>query len=133
LLTRATDDLPTALVVAGCLPLLASPWLAADRYAALGHALTPRHLIVRSGTFSRRRVVLARDGVIGVTIRESFFQRRAGLATVTATTAVGRQHYDAIDVPVELSTGLAADLLPGPFAELLDAEHVPQPSSSDRA
>ena len=133
LLTRAIDDLPTALVVAGCLPLLASPWLAADRYAALGHALTPRHLIVRSGTFSRRRVVLARDGVIGVTIRESFFQRRAGLATVTATTAVGRQHYDAIDVPVELSTGLAADLLPGPFAELLDAGHVPQPSSSDRA
>ena len=133
LLTRAIDDLPTALVVAGCLPLLASPWLAADRYAALGHALTPRHLIVRSGTFSRRRVVLARDGVIGVTIRESFFQRRAGLATVTATTAVGRQHYDAIDVPAELSTGLAADLLPGPFAELLDAEHVPQPSSSDRA
>jgi len=133
LLTSATDALPTALVVAGCLPLLASPWLAADRYAALGHALTPRYLIVRSGTFSRRRVVLARDGVIGVTIRESFFQRRAGLATVTATTAVGRQHYDAIDVPVELSTGLAADLLPGPFAELLDAEHVPQPSSSDRA
>ena len=133
LLTRAIDDLPTALVVAGCLPLLASPWLAADRYAALGHALTPRHLVVRSGTFDRRRVVLAREGVIGVTIRESFFQRRAGLATVTATTAVGRQHYDAIDVPVELSTGLAADLLPGPFAELLDAEHVPQPSSSDRA
>ena len=133
LLTRATDDLPTALVVAGCLPLLASPWLAADRYAALGHALTPRHLVVRSGTFDRRRVVLAREGVIGVTIRESFFQRRAGLATVTATTAVGRQHYDAIDVPAELSTGLAADLLPGPFAELLDAEHVPQPSSSDRA
>ena len=116
-----------------------SPWhylggvRAADRYAALGHALTPRHLVVRSGTFDRRRVVLAREGVIGVTIRESFFQRRAGLATVTATTAVGRQHYDAIDVPAELSTGLAADLLPGPFAELLDAEHVPQPSSSDRA
>ena len=133
LLTRAIDDLPTALVVAGCLPLLASPWLAADRYAALGHALTPRHLVVRSGTFDRRRVVLAREGVIGVTIRESFFQRHAGLATVTATTAVGRQHYDAIDVPAELSTGLAADLLPGPFAELLDAGHVPQPSSSDRA
>ena len=46
---------------------------------------------------------------------------------------MGRQHYDAIDVPVELSTGLAADLLPGPFAELLDGEHLPQPSSSDSA
>ena len=129
LLTRAIDDLPTALVVAGCLPLLASPWLAADRYAALGHALTPRHLIVRSGTFSRRRVVLARDGVIGVTIRESFFQRRAGVVTLTATTAAGRQRYAAIDLPFERANAVATVVLGDIVGQFADSPGRADPSA----
>ena len=115
-------DLPTFFVIAGCLPVVLAPMLAADRYAALGHAVTAAHFVVRSGSFSQRRDALSRDGIIGVTIRESFFQRRAGVVTLTATTAAGRQRYHAIDVPVEVSTGLAAELLPGPFADLCGAD-----------
>lgn len=118
-------DLPAFLVVAGCLPVVFAPMLAADRYAALGHAVTPAHFVVRSGSFSQRRDALSRDGIIGVTIRESFFQRRAGVVTLTATTAAGRQRYHAVDLPVEVSTPLAAELLPGPFADLCGADLHP--------
>jgi putative membrane protein len=63
--------------------------LAADRYRNLGHAVVDGHLVVGFGSLHRRRTVLAVDGVIGVTIRQSIFQRRAGVATLIATTAAG--------------------------------------------
>ena len=104
-------DLPPVLMLVGCVPVLLAPFLAADRYAALGHALTPRHLVVQAGSLSRRRDLLARDGVIGVTIRESFFQRRAGVVTLTATTAAGRQRYAAIDLPRDEATAVGTLVL----------------------
>jgi putative membrane protein len=101
---------PVALVVTG--------WLAHDRYRSLGHALvaaTPTdrgrggpRLVVRTGSVVRKRVVLAVPGVIGVTLRQSFFQRRNDLVSLTATTAAGEQHYVVPDLP----TSMAADLLP---------------------
>ena len=51
-------------------------------------------------------------GVIGVTLRQSFFQRRSGLLTVTATTAAGAQHYEIPDVPQASALALAAQLVP---------------------
>ena len=90
---------PTGVVAVLLVLCVSSPVLARDRYAGLGHLLTDRHLVTRSGSFSRRRDVLARHGVIGVVLRESFFQRRAGLATLTATTAAGKQGYHVLDVP----------------------------------
>ena len=90
---------PTGVVAILLVLCVSSPVLARDRYAGLGHLLTDRHLVTRSGSFSRRRDVLARHGVIGVVLRESFFQRRAGLATLTATTAAGKQGYHVLDVP----------------------------------
>ncbi len=103
--------LPTGVVFVGFLPLLAAPVLAADRYAALGHTLTARHLVVRAGSLTRRRDVIERDGVIGVTIRATYFQRRAGVVTLTATTAAGRQGYPAVDLAAGLGDGLAIALL----------------------
>ncbi|WP_223691206.1 PH domain-containing protein [Leifsonia poae] len=77
----------------------ASALLAADRWRGLGHALLPGWLIAQSGSLNRRRAVLATDGIIGWTIRRSYFQRRAGLATLIATTAAGRHRVTIPDLP----------------------------------
>jgi putative membrane protein len=99
--------------------------LARDRYASLGHALTTGHLVSRQGSLVRRRSALARDGIIGWNVRQSFFQRRAGLATLTATTAAGRQHYEVPDVDVHEAVRLADEATPG----LLDPFLVTPPPS----
>ena len=103
---------PVVALVAAALPLLAAPILAADRYAGLGHLLTDAHLVGRSGSLLRQRHVLQRSGVIGVVVRESFFQRRAGLATLVATTSAGRQGYSIFDVPRDRADELTLAVLP---------------------
>jgi len=111
---------PAWLAVAALvLPVLAVP-LARDRYRNLGHALVGRHLVVREGSLVRRRTALNRDGIIGWNLRQSFLQRRAGLVTVEATTAAGRQRYAAQDVPVGLAVPLIDQALPGLLAPFLD-------------
>ncbi|MFC4535962.1 PH domain-containing protein [Sphaerisporangium dianthi] len=93
--------------------------LAADRYRGLGHAMTARHLVTQWGTLVRRRVALDREGIIGWNIRRSFFQRRAGLATLTATTAAGRQGYGVWDVDLSEALHLADQGIPGLLAPFL--------------
>jgi putative membrane protein len=88
-----------AVPVAGAL-------LAGDRYRSLGHAVSSGYLVVRQGSLVRRRAHLECDGIIGWRLRRSFFQRRAGLVTVSATTAAGRQHYVLPDVPLADSVPL---------------------------
>ena len=105
---------PVALVVAG--------WLGHDRYRSLGHALVKSapsdrgpagdRLVVRTGSVVRRRVVLAVPGVIGVTLRQSLFQRRNGLVSLTATTAAGEQHYVVPDLPASMAATLLPVLVP---------------------
>ena len=87
--------------------------LAADRARSLGHALSGHWLVTRQGSLVRRRYVLANEGIIGWNVTRSFFQRRAGLATLPATTAAGRQRYDVLDVPVEEGVQLADAAVPG--------------------
>src|SRR6185312_3527038 len=53
--------------------------LAADRARSLGHAVTPTALVTRVGSLVRRRAMLSRDGIIGLNLSRSYFQRRAGL------------------------------------------------------
>ncbi|MEP6798501.1 MAG: PH domain-containing protein [Lapillicoccus sp.] len=110
-------DWPVWLAVVLTVPLLLAPFVAIDRYAGLGHHLTARHLVVRQGTFVRRRDILQRDGIIGWNIEQSFFQRRVGLAHVVATTAAGKQRYLAYDVPLEVGLALAAEVDPALFAQ----------------
>jgi putative membrane protein len=78
-----------------------SVFLAEDRYRGLGHALVPGWLVGRSGSLDRKRFVLKPEGIIGWNIRRSFFQRRAGLATLIATTAAGRHRYSIPDIPFD--------------------------------
>lgn len=84
-----------ALVGAGC---------AESCYRHLGHAVVPGprggHVVAGSGILTRRRTVLEADGVIGWVVRQSFFQRRAGVATLVATTAAGPEQAAIRDVPL---------------------------------
>jgi len=100
--------------------------LAADLYRSLGHALAGNCLVTRAGSLGRRRDVLECDGIIGWNVRQSFFQRRAGLATLTATTAAGRQAYAVTDVPLSVALSLAHRAVPGLLRDFVadDAEHV---------
>jgi putative membrane protein len=93
--------------------------LALDRYARLGHALTPAYVVVRWGSLRGRRDALQRTGIIGWNVRQSFFQRRAGLVSLTATTAAGQQSYEILDVPEATAVALADAAVPGLVSQFL--------------
>jgi putative membrane protein len=86
--------------------------LALDRYAGLGNAVDQRAVSVRSGSLRRRQVVLLRRGVVGATLRQTWFQRRAGLATVTLATGAGSGGYEAIDIGAADAVRLLRDVDP---------------------
>jgi putative membrane protein len=98
------------LAVLGALPVTLA--LAVDAYRNLGHALAGGYLVTRHGAAIRRTVALQRSGVIGWTVSQTFFQRRAGLATVAATTAAGSGAYQVIDVGIADGLALADRAVP---------------------
>jgi membrane protein YdbS with pleckstrin-like domain len=49
--------------------------------------------------------------VIGVTMRQSLFQRRLGLTSLTVTTAAGRQQYPVTDLADDTASALAQQLV----------------------
>jgi putative membrane protein len=98
--------------------------LAADRYRSLGHAIAGRFLVTRAGSLDRRRDVLECDGIIGWNVRQTFFQRRAGLVTLTATTAAGRQRYAVTDLPLSMAVMLGDRALPGLLGDFLEPDEV---------
>ncbi|MFJ5043743.1 PH domain-containing protein [Streptomyces sp. NPDC088719] len=94
--------------------------LALDAYRGLGHAVSGRYLVTRSGTVRRSTAALERAGVIGWTVRQSVFQRRAGLVSITATTAAGGGAYTVYDADAAEGLAFAAEAVPGllePFLE----------------
>lgn len=107
--------------------------LALDRSRSLGHALTRDHLVARLGSVVRRRSILAKEGIIGWNLHQSFFQRRAGLATLVATTAAGRQAYRIQDVPLNTAIRVADEAVPGlltPFLQSPEAVRESAPTAS---
>jgi putative membrane protein len=119
---------------AGAAPWLALPatatvpvaaMLAADRYRSLGHAIAGSCLVMRQGCLGRRRDVLECDGIIGWNLHQTFFQRRAGLASLTATTAAGRQAYTVTDVPLPMALSLGTRALPGLLGDFLVGPRSP--------
>jgi len=107
------------------LPVLALPlpvigfFVGRDRYRRLGHALTPAYVVMRWGCFRGRRDALQRTGIIGWNVRQTFFQRRAGLVSLTATTAAGRQSYEILDVEEGAAVALADAAIPGLVSQFL--------------
>ncbi len=91
---------------------LCSALLAADRSRALGHRVDDSWLVARAGSVERRRDCIAAEGIIGWTVRQTFLQRRAGVATLVAATAAGVKQYQVLDVPAELAWSIAATASP---------------------
>jgi putative membrane protein len=105
--------------------------LAYDRYRSLGHQLVVRSLVTRQGSLVRRRCMLEWDGIIGWNLNQSFFQRRAGVATLVATTAAGRQQYGIQDVSVDEAVRIANEAVPDLVTPFLVSEE--RPSSAARS
>ena len=115
LLWVALGGPPWLLVGLGTLPV--AGLLARDRIASLGHALVGGHLVAGSGSVVRRRRILQVDHVIGWNLRSTWFQRRAGLTTLVATTAGGNQAVWVLDVPETDAVALAHAALPDLVAQ----------------
>ena len=96
------------LLVAGLVLLVLGVPLGLGRYAALGHATGPRSFSVRSGWLVREQAVLQRRAVVGWQVQQTFFQRRAGLATVLACVGAGRGGYGALDMAADEVAGFTA-------------------------
>lgn len=94
--------------------------LALDAYRNLGHGITGEYLVTRSGSARRSTVALQRNGVIGWTVTQSLFQRRAGLITLSATTAAGAGAYPARDVANGAGLEFADEAVPGLIAPFLE-------------
>lgn len=86
--------------------------LAVDRIGALGHWVHDGWMVMRSGSVERRRDCLATAGIIGWTVRQTPFQRRAKVATLVAATAAGVKRYPLIDVPEDIVWSIAAEASP---------------------
>ncbi|MFD3947840.1 PH domain-containing protein [Streptomyces sp. NPDC058579] len=109
-------------VAAGCALVLGALAVVAalDAYRSLGHAVSGDYLVTRSGTVRRTTVALERGGVIGWTVKQSYYQRRAGLLTLTATTAAGTGGYDVYDAGQSEGLAFAADAVPDLLAPFLE-------------
>ena len=83
-----------------------------DRARVLGHTLTRGYLVARQGSVVRRTVALQRGGVIGWRVRQSPFQRRAGVVTLEAVTAAGSGAYSVLDVAPDDAVALMAAVDP---------------------
>lgn len=103
---------------------LLSVVLAEAEYRNLGHGLTDQHVMSGHGTVGKKREVLERAGVIGWVIRQSYFQRRLGLATLVATTAAGPESVSIRDIPLDQAVAVATEATPEAFAEVLSAAGV---------
>jgi putative membrane protein len=102
---------PWVWVMGGVL-VICGGLLAHDRARALGHRAGDGWLVARSGSLERRRDCIAAGGIIGWTVRQTFFQRRAGVATLVAATAAGVKGYRVLDVPADLAWSVAAVTTP---------------------
>ncbi len=102
--------------------IVAAP-LAADRSRNLGHLVSGGYLVTQSGSLVRRRAIIETDAIIGWNLEQSFFQRRAGVLTMLATTAAGRQFYRILDVTPSEARRIADASTPGLLAEFTAPEH----------
>ncbi|MFE7313239.1 PH domain-containing protein [Streptomyces sp. NPDC057555] len=124
---------PVLLHAAWIYAVLVTPvalWLARDAYRSLGHGIAGRHLVVRSGTFSRDTLALRREAVAAWTFTTSPFTRRAGLVTLTAAVAAGEEGYRVPDLAEGAAPGFAAAATPGILDEFLASPRQDGPTAA---
>ncbi|MDP9093720.1 MAG: PH domain-containing protein [Actinomycetota bacterium] len=115
-----------------CLALLGlAPPLAFDRYRSLGHAFIDGYVVTRVGSIVRRRSAIASDAVIGWNLTSSLLQRHAGLTTLTATTAAGKQGYEIVDAAEDEALRFAEAASPGLLTQFLQTRSVHTQSRPD--
>lgn len=110
--TAAVDGVPVWYWPLWAGLTLGAALLAADRVRALGHRVDQHWLSARTGSWEQRRYCIATAGIIGWTVHQSWFQRRAGVATLIAATAAGVKAYRVLDVPEEWAWSVAAQASP---------------------
>ncbi|MBM7519239.1 PH domain-containing protein [Nocardioides nitrophenolicus] len=111
---------PVWLAGVALLPLGVALALATDRARALGHAYVDGYVVMRSGSVQRSRDALAAGHVIGWNQRATWFQRRAGLVALAATTAGGKGQVRLPDVPTDAAIALAEAATPGLVGQFLE-------------
>nr|WP_233223300.1 PH domain-containing protein [Amycolatopsis sp. CA-128772] len=93
-----------------------------DRYRGLGHALIGRYLVTRSGSLDRGTAAVRSDGLTGIVVERSYFQRRAGLVTLIAPVAAGKGKYRVLDVGEADGLALADRAVPGLLTPFLTGD-----------
>ena len=93
--------------------------LGLDRYRSLGHAYDGARVSVRSGTLPRSQAVVETRALVGWTIRQTWFQRRARVLTVIAGVGAGSGGYAAIDTGERQGVGFAAEVTPAWLAPFI--------------
>ncbi|MFI7614985.1 PH domain-containing protein [Nonomuraea terrae] len=86
--------------------------LGLDRYASLGHGYDGVRVSVRSGSLRRAQAVIERRAVVGWRLRQTWFQRRAGVLTLIAGVGAGKGGYSAIDVSEAQAADFPAEVTP---------------------
>ena len=109
---------------------LAAP-LGALRARWLGHAHvgdarvatgpTTGYVVASTGAFPHRRTALRSRAVIGWVMRETWFQRRAGLVTLEATVASQSGRVAILDVPRDEAVRIVRAATPGLLDPYVDA------------
>ncbi|MFC5828988.1 PH domain-containing protein [Nonomuraea insulae] len=94
--------------------------LGLDRYASLGHGYDGVRLAVRSGSLRRSQAVVERRAVVGWRLRQTWFQRRAGVLTLIAGVGAGKGGYSAIDVSKAQAVDFPAEVTPEWLAPFLN-------------
>lgn len=111
--------LPAVVLVAG---IVASYPYARRRYQVLGWTFDVEHVMVRKGVIDRKLSIVPIGKIQDVTVRETFFQRRLGIASVVIDTAgiglpgrvqaIDLPRSDALDLAGRLATSAAHIALP---------------------
>lgn len=114
---------PRWTYVAPALVLALVPALGALRARWLGHAILgdPRvlqgpsagYVVASSGAFPQEYTCLRSRAIIGWVMRESWFQRRAGLVTLAATVATTGGRVLILDVPKARAVEIIQEATPG--------------------
>ena len=124
-LVRPTAFWTSVIVVAVLACSVLAVAVAVDSARSLGHQLTSAHLLARRGSIRRTTVALDRSGIIGWRVRQSLFQRRVGVLTVTATTAAGRGRYSVVDVASGPGLAVAEEAVPDLLTPFLERADLP--------
>jgi putative membrane protein len=73
--------------------------------------------------------MLSSEAIIGWNLQQSFFQRRARVVTLVATTAAGRQAYRMQDLTLPEAVRVAEEARPGLLSSFLDPARETSPGA----